>query len=39
MVVLQDTNDMDGLRSWLGRLAVDDLLDCINVDRRQTKKY
>lgn len=34
MVVLQNTNDMDGLRSWLGWLAIVDLLVTVNVDRR-----
>jgi len=34
MVVLQGTNDMDGLRSWLGWLAIVDLLVTISVDIR-----
>jgi hypothetical protein len=33
-VVLQNTNGMDGLRSWLCWLAVVDLLVTVNVDRR-----
>lgn len=32
-VVLQNANDMDGLRSWLGWPAVVDLLVSVNVDR------
>jgi len=39
MVVLQKTNDMDGLRSWLSWLAVVDLLVAVNVDRRYSEKY
>ena len=31
MVVLQNTNDMNGPRSWLGRLAIVDLLVAVNV--------
>jgi hypothetical protein len=34
VVVLQNTNDMDGPRSWLGWLAAVDLLVTVNVDRR-----
>jgi hypothetical protein len=34
MVVLQNANDMDGLRSWLRWLAVVDLIVAVNVDRR-----
>ena len=34
MVMLQNTNDMDGLRSWLCWLPVVDLLVAVNVYRR-----
>ena len=33
-MVLQNTNGTDGLHSWLGWLAVVDLLVTVNVDRR-----
>ena len=32
-MVLQDAKDMDGLRSWLGWLAIVDLLVAISIDR------
>jgi hypothetical protein len=34
MALLQNTNDMDGLRSWLGWLIVVDPLVTVSVDRR-----
>jgi hypothetical protein len=38
-VVLQNTNDMEGPRSWFARLSIVGCLVAVNVDRCLDMKY